>query len=190
MATVSMIWGGYFAATDFLLATLPITFIRQLKRPLREKIVLGVLMGFGLFTGVAATLKTYYIKEFGTSADYFYHQTKLSIWVMLELFIGIIATSVPCLKLPADRLLAKMGFQLSSITNTNKYYATAAFGKMQRSTVTSQVQSQSRTEDGAWDGAPGKIDIKATGGEPPAQNEKAGIVKDTILTWETSSVST
>jgi hypothetical protein len=58
-----------------------ITFIRQLRRPLREKIVLGVLMGFGLFTGVASVLKTYYIQEFTNSVDYFYRLSGLSIWV-------------------------------------------------------------------------------------------------------------
>jgi hypothetical protein len=47
---------------------------------MREKIVLGVLMGFGLFTGVAATVKTAYVKEFSASADYFYELSNLSIW--------------------------------------------------------------------------------------------------------------
>jgi hypothetical protein len=74
----------FFCPTNTLLILRRITFIRQLNRPLREKIVLGVLMGFGLFTGVAAVVKTAYIKEFTESVDYFYEVSSLSIWTYVS----------------------------------------------------------------------------------------------------------
>jgi hypothetical protein len=46
--------------------------------------VLGVLMGFGLFTGIAAAVKTAYLKEFTTSVDYFYEVSSLSIWTYVS----------------------------------------------------------------------------------------------------------
>jgi hypothetical protein len=61
-----------------------ITFIRQLNRPLREKIVLSVLMGFGLFTGISAVIKTTYVREFNASSDYFYEVSSLSIWTYVS----------------------------------------------------------------------------------------------------------
>jgi hypothetical protein len=61
-----------------------ITFIRQLNRPLRDKIVLGVLMGFGFFTGIAAVVKTAYVRQFSLSADIFYELSSLSIWTYVS----------------------------------------------------------------------------------------------------------
>ena len=45
-------------------------------------------MGFGIFTGIAASLKTYYIKEFTKSVDYFYQLSNLSIWVYVLIPTG------------------------------------------------------------------------------------------------------
>ena len=109
---------------------------------------------------------------------------------MLELFIGVIATCVPCLKLPADRLLSKMGFQLSSKTNTNKNSGSSAYGTSQKSGRASQLRTKSqivRHEDAVWDGAISTVDSKATAAVTLSQSDKGGISKDTCTTWETSS---
>jgi hypothetical protein len=109
---------------------------------------------------------------------------------MLELFIGVIATCVPCLKLPADRLLSKMGFQLSSKTYTNKISQSSAYVMSQKNGLTSQLRANSQTiraEDAVWDGALSTIDSKATRAVTLSQSDKGGIFKDTHTTWETSS---
>jgi hypothetical protein len=219
---------AYFAATDFILALLPLTFIRQLNRPMREKIVLGVLMGFGMFTGVSAVVKTCYIKEFTTSADYFYELSSLSIWTyvslshpilqplttksMLELFIGVIATCVPCLKVPADNLLRKFGVQISTMRSGTQDQVTArsraagyggggTYGASSKSggthvrmsTLASQggppgdPVSDDEIGGGVWDGRRGIADARVTATDARKAGEKGGIVKDTHFTWETSS---
>ncbi|KAF2395826.1 hypothetical protein EJ06DRAFT_255265 [Trichodelitschia bisporula] len=44
-------------ATDFICALLPIVIIRQLNRPLRERVVMGILMAMGLFASACGIMK-------------------------------------------------------------------------------------------------------------------------------------
>ena len=39
---------GYWALVDFLLATLPITFLWRLKLDLKQRVLLSVLLGLGI----------------------------------------------------------------------------------------------------------------------------------------------
>ncbi|KAF2183453.1 hypothetical protein K469DRAFT_498494, partial [Zopfia rhizophila CBS 207.26] len=50
--------------TDFIVALLPITFLRKVQRPLRERVIIGVLMALGVFTGVASILKMVFTARF------------------------------------------------------------------------------------------------------------------------------
>ena len=40
-------------ATDFVLALLPMTFIRRIRRPVRDKVILMIVIGLGLVASVA-----------------------------------------------------------------------------------------------------------------------------------------
>jgi hypothetical protein len=132
---------------------------------------------------------------------------------MLELFIGVIATCVPCLKVPADRLLRKLGVQISTMRTgtsdnptvrsraTGGAYGGATYVNSPRSganvrmgTLASQggppADPASDDDDisagGVWDGRRGKVDATITA-EITGKGDKGGIVKDTHFTWETSS---
>jgi hypothetical protein len=98
-----------FLAADVILSLLPLTFIFKLHRPLREKIILAGLMGLGLFASGAAVVKLLLTKKYVTGPDPLWDMFDLGIWAMVELFIGIYAASIPCLRAPFEMLLRKLG---------------------------------------------------------------------------------
>lgn len=56
-------------AADFLLAVFPILILRKLNMALKTKIALGILMGMGLFVGIAALIKTREVYSVGRRTD-------------------------------------------------------------------------------------------------------------------------
>jgi hypothetical protein len=70
-----------FIATDVACALLPIAFIRKIRRPLREKIVLGVLMGLGLVASACGIVKLIDLERVRLSSqDPSWEGTYLLIW--------------------------------------------------------------------------------------------------------------
>ncbi|OCK76406.1 hypothetical protein K432DRAFT_437074 [Lepidopterella palustris CBS 459.81] len=98
---------------DIMLSLLPITFIRLMHRPLRERLVLALLMSLGLFASAAAIIKTTFIKDFGPSTDNLYNYSNLLMWNTIEELIGIIAACIPTLKSPFERVLGHLGLMSS-----------------------------------------------------------------------------
>ncbi|OCL04912.1 hypothetical protein AOQ84DRAFT_251615, partial [Glonium stellatum] len=104
--------GITFIASDVGFSCIPIIFIRTLRRPLREKLILIFLMGLGLFASAVAVSKLRYVKFYGTSDDPYWDVISLCILGLLEQHIGIIAACVPCLKSPIERALQRLGLLL------------------------------------------------------------------------------
>ncbi|KAF2191830.1 hypothetical protein K469DRAFT_654985 [Zopfia rhizophila CBS 207.26] len=100
--------------TDLTFAALPITFIRKMQMPMREKIILSCLMGLGVFAATASIVKTTLVKTYGITGDTLWDSIDLTLWSILEEQMGIIAACIPCLKQPFERVLNRMGL-LSSI---------------------------------------------------------------------------
>jgi hypothetical protein len=98
-----------FLAADVILSLLPLTFIFKLARPLREKIILAGLMGLGLFASGAAVVKILLVKKYVSGPDPLWDMFDLGIWAMVELFAGIYAASIPCLRAPFEAFLRKVG---------------------------------------------------------------------------------
>jgi hypothetical protein len=67
-------------ATDFILALMPIVFIRQLNRPIRDKIVLAVLMGCGLLATAVAIAKMKFYQDNAYISDLFYQGVYVGIF--------------------------------------------------------------------------------------------------------------
>lgn len=95
--------------TDVAFALIPITFLRKVQRPMREKIVLGFLMGIGVFSAAAVIVKLTYLGPFGKSTDPLFDIVPLATWSVVEELLGIIAACVPTLKSPFERLLRRTG---------------------------------------------------------------------------------
>ena len=83
--------------TDALFATMPIPLIWQLQLNLRTKVSLIVVLSLGWFACAASIIKTIQQYNVLTTPDWTVHDS-FNVWSYIELTIGIIAASLPCLK--------------------------------------------------------------------------------------------
>ncbi|KAH7394486.1 hypothetical protein BKA66DRAFT_410867 [Pyrenochaeta sp. MPI-SDFR-AT-0127] len=97
-----------YVLMDLTLSLMPIHLIRTLHRSTSEKILICVLMALGLLATTIACLKMTTFTTFG-QGDVMQATIMPSLWAKLEEQVGIIASSVPCLKGPAETLLMKFG---------------------------------------------------------------------------------
>ena len=72
-------------ASDWILALLPILILKDLNMARRTKIVLSILMGTGLFVGVAALVKTLSLYTLGARVDVTWDTFNLTCWSMYAL---------------------------------------------------------------------------------------------------------
>lgn len=83
--------------TDLLFALLPIPIIIKLQTNIRTKLVLGSILGLGLVACAAGIVKAYeqatWVSEPDPTWTYDFF-----VWNSLELYLGIIAASLPALK--------------------------------------------------------------------------------------------
>jgi len=99
--------------TDFIVALLPITFLKKVQRPLRERAIIGVLMALGIFAGVASIIKMVVSARFGKTGDMNLDGIRVGMWSLIEELVGFIAACIPCLRSPFQRVIEYFG--LSSI---------------------------------------------------------------------------
>ncbi|KAH7347103.1 hypothetical protein BKA66DRAFT_614405 [Pyrenochaeta sp. MPI-SDFR-AT-0127] len=101
--------------TDFALALLPISFLRKIQRPLRERIIVGMLMGLGVFAGVASCMKIVAATQLGRTVDPINERINIAMWSVVEELVGIIVICIPCLRSPFQRALEYCGLLSVSI---------------------------------------------------------------------------
>lgn len=119
VAWVGIIVNGTVSAlTDIIFACIAVSFVREIKRPLREKIVVSFLMALGILAGAASITKLTKVKKYTRNRDWLYDGVDLVIWNIVEAQAGIIAACVPCLKSPCERLLRRFGL-LPTCTDSN-----------------------------------------------------------------------
>jgi len=99
-----------FIATDILFSLLPITFIRHLRRPLRERVAIALLMALALVASAAGIVKTYLIKDWAHPTDPLYYSADPGLWGFIEMYLGIIAVCAPCLKGICESGLKRLGW--------------------------------------------------------------------------------
>jgi hypothetical protein len=104
---------GITIATDVILSLFPITFLRQIRRPLMERALIGVLMAMGLAASGCSVAKAILVKKWATGVNSFSNGFELSMLSCDEIFLGIIAACSPCFKPTIQRLLTAMGITFS-----------------------------------------------------------------------------
>lgn len=95
--------------TDVTFSVAPVTFIRQLNRPLHERIVLCFLMSLALFGSAASILKTIQASNFTKNDDSLWTGVDITMWCFVEQQLGIIAACIPYLKSTFERALTRLG---------------------------------------------------------------------------------
>ncbi|KAL1893538.1 hypothetical protein Sste5346_006368 [Sporothrix stenoceras] len=84
--------------TDFTIFALPLPAIRQLQLPLRQKIILALILCLGLFTCVISIVRLSTLDAAATSADTTWDNTGAALWSYLELTVAIVAACLPTLR--------------------------------------------------------------------------------------------
>lgn len=96
-------------AVDIMFSFIPITFIRKLNRPRREKIFMCALMALGLFASCAAIVRTMTLQEYYRSRDMFRIHVTVALWAVVEQQFALIAATIPTLKAFVEKALLRMG---------------------------------------------------------------------------------
>ncbi|KAH8667984.1 hypothetical protein BGZ60DRAFT_528324 [Tricladium varicosporioides] len=96
-------------ATDLCFAFLPWPILWNLRLNKRVKMVLLGVMSLGLFACAAGIVKLTILPSYGRSGDFLYDSAGLTIWTAAELNIGVLASSIPCLKPLLKIILQKSG---------------------------------------------------------------------------------
>lgn len=96
--------GAYSAAMDFCLALFPTLLFGSLKIKRSEKYAMILAMSLGMFAGITAVVKTYFISGSQRSKDFTFTSANLLIWSGAETAVTIIATSLPFMRLLVKEL--------------------------------------------------------------------------------------
>ncbi|KAF4461529.1 integral membrane [Fusarium albosuccineum] len=141
---------GVNIATDIMLSLAPTLFLWKLRRPMREKMLVGILMGVGLFASVASIVKTTLVKEFGSAKDGWALTNAIATWTALEQLLAMIASSAPFLKPVVQSALHRVGWSLSDSAVTPSNYGNRyhGMGYGQGFRGTNQTRSRTGTNKG------------------------------------------
>ncbi|KAK0623779.1 hypothetical protein B0T14DRAFT_517041 [Immersiella caudata] len=95
--------------TDIIFALIPLTFLHQVRRSLRDRLIIGALMSLGLLASAASVVKTVMVQRFDQTDDPSGHGMSIALWASIEAQVGIIAACIPCLRAASLRFLGRVG---------------------------------------------------------------------------------
>ncbi|OJJ74606.1 hypothetical protein ASPBRDRAFT_455454 [Aspergillus brasiliensis CBS 101740] len=115
---------GLNILTDIIFAVLPAIMLRHLQVNRRVKASLVCILGLGIFACAAAIVKLSVLPNYGRTGDLLWDYSTLTIWVVVESNMGIIAGSLPTLKPLFKQILGTYGSQTRTrrYTNGSKQY--------------------------------------------------------------------
>jgi len=121
---------SFHVVTDIIMALLPATFLKKLQIPLRERIVLGCLMGLGVFASAASIVKAVASADLGKTGDFSKEVISIGTWSCIEEQVAFIAACIPCLRKPFHSLLRRFGVVSSGAGTSNKATGGSGFKRM------------------------------------------------------------
>lgn len=111
-----------FIVTDIILALMPISFLRKVKRPMRERVIVGVLMGLGILASAASMAKVQAAIRIRQVGDATAVGIQVGMWSAVEELTAFICACVPCLRSPFQRLLKHFGVISSDKSSSAQGY--------------------------------------------------------------------
>ena len=105
---------------DFILATMPVQLIRNLPRPLRERVLISCLMAMGLLATAIAAYKIPLSREIN-NGDPLSATVRMSLWNKLEEQLGLIAACLPCLKAQMEEFLHRVGILKTRVRHWSNF---------------------------------------------------------------------
>lgn len=172
---------AYSAFCDFVLALYPILILWELQMALRVKIGLCVLMALGVLAGVCGIMRAVTVQDGYNSTDPTYEGATTILWVWTEMWLVIIASSVPPLWPLIKRVVHKLQ---SSLTSTRSSGSRRPFrlGRQRLHSAGSPSQSHGASEGSEKPEADGKFKwggVRTNGGEqrtmPTVNRDSLGI---------------
>ncbi|KXX73375.1 hypothetical protein MMYC01_203369 [Madurella mycetomatis] len=111
-ALVYTIGSAINISTDVALSIAPMFLFWNLRRPLRERILICSLTGAGLFASVASAQKAIVTASWTGREDKWEKAMTIATWTITEQFVSVLAACSPSLKGPIQQLLGKFGIVL------------------------------------------------------------------------------
>ncbi|KAK8045613.1 hypothetical protein PG993_005637 [Apiospora rasikravindrae] len=96
------VMAGVNIVTDFAIFVIPLPVIKSLQLPTKQKMLLVVVFGLGLFTCIISCLRIRTLKMASLTKDPNWDNTDAALWSFIELCIGMLTSSLPTLR-PPDR---------------------------------------------------------------------------------------
>lgn len=94
--------------TDLLTYGLPWNTVRKLQMPRKQKVAVGVMLCLGLLACVSSIIRITYIPRMLSSLDSTYVISNAMYWSVIETNIGILAASIPSMKVVVVTFLPKL----------------------------------------------------------------------------------
>ena len=88
---------------------MPIFFIWPLNLPVIERVLITVLMGFGITAATAGAMKLYYIGTWKFGEEGLNDWVSMFMWVRVEEICLIVSACAPFLKRPIEDILSRFG---------------------------------------------------------------------------------
>ncbi|KAK8084247.1 hypothetical protein PG997_005518 [Apiospora hydei] len=92
------VMAGVNIITDFAIFVIPLPVIKSLQLPTKQKMLLVVVFGLGLFTCVISCLRIRTLKMASLTKDPNWDNTDAALWSFIELCIGMLTSSLPTLR--------------------------------------------------------------------------------------------
>lgn len=109
---VSSLGSAINITTDVILSLAPMIILWNLRRPLRERILICSLTGVGLITTVCSILKAVIVADWTKDPDRWAASISVATWTVTEQFVSVLAACSPSLKQPIEKLMDRLGVPL------------------------------------------------------------------------------
>lgn len=111
-------------STDLIFSFMPLTFLGKIRRPLREKVVIGGLMALGLIASAFSLTKVILAAKLATpqGKDVGAYLMLFGLLSALEVQASLIAACIPTLRSSTKRLLTRIGLLQASRSSAYRRY--------------------------------------------------------------------
>ena len=134
--------------TDFSLSLAPIAFLHKLNRPLREKVLVCLLMGMGLLASISSIMKTVVVQSFADpTLDTWAIGISICTWTALEELLALLAACIPAQKPLLQRFLGYIGIDLTTKHPAYPSYYRATGPGTFHGATTSAARHKTSTKD-------------------------------------------
>ncbi|KAF2496333.1 hypothetical protein BU16DRAFT_609132 [Lophium mytilinum] len=115
--------------TDFMFSIfIPIPMLWHVQMNTKTKSSIIGILALGIFATIAAIVKTSYLPMYGLHGDLLWDSRNLTIWIVIESCIGIVAGNLPCMKPLFKHVLGSTYGRSSANRSSGLQYYRSGYG--------------------------------------------------------------